>query len=102
LAESGEFVESAATLGVRYPDGGMPDEEGVEEAEVISSGSPESLALPDGSIVFRPGMTMEEMERQAIEAALQLMGGNRRKAAEMLGIGERTLYRKIARFGLDS
>jgi DNA-binding NtrC family response regulator len=102
LVESGEFGESAATLGVRYPDGGIPDEEGVEEAEVISSGSPESLALPDGSIVFRPGMTMEEMERQAIEAALQLMGGNRRKAAEMLGIGERTLYRKIARFGLDS
>ncbi len=38
---------------------------------------------------------MAEIERQAIEAALRDTGGNRRKAAELLGIGERTLYRKI-------
>jgi DNA-binding NtrC family response regulator len=29
------------------------------------------------------------------------VGGNRRKAAEVLEIGERTLYRKIKKFGLD-
>ena len=32
---------------------------------------------------------------QAIEAALRDTGGNRRRAAELLGIGERTMYRKI-------
>jgi len=59
-------------------------------------------ASPDDEsvVVFRPGMTMEEMEREAIQAALDEVGGNRRKAAEMLGIGERTLYRKIKRFDL--
>jgi two-component system response regulator HydG len=46
-------------------------------------------------------MTMEDMEREAIRVALGEVGGNRRKAAERLGIGERTLYRKIQRFGLE-
>ncbi len=55
----------------------------------------------EGVVVFRPGMTMEELEREAITAALDEVDGNRRKAAEMLGIGERTLYRKIRKFELD-
>jgi DNA-binding NtrC family response regulator len=42
-----------------------------------------------------PGMTMADIERAAIETALRETRGNRRKAAEMLGIGERTLYRKL-------
>jgi len=33
---------------------------------------------------------------------LSQVGGNRRMAAEQLGIGERTLYRKIKQFGLDA
>jgi two-component system response regulator HydG len=44
---------------------------------------------------------MEEMEEAAIRAALGMVGGNRRKAAEQLGIGERTLYRKIKKYGLE-
>jgi DNA-binding NtrC family response regulator len=47
------------------------------------------------------GMTMDEIEREAVRAALAEVGGNRRKAAERLGIGERTLYRKIRKYGLD-
>jgi len=52
-------------------------------------------------VVYRTGMTMADMERAAIEAALLEHGGNRRKAAEKLGIGERTLYRKIKAYKLD-
>ena len=55
-----------------------------------------------GVVVFRPGMTMEEMERQAIGAALKEARGNRRRAAEMLGIGERTLYRKLKEYQLEA
>jgi two-component system response regulator FlrC len=40
------------------------------------------------------------VEREAIEHALHSVEGNRRKAAELLGIGERTLYDKIKRYGL--
>jgi len=43
---------------------------------------------------------MAEVEKRAIEAALEEYQGNRRKAAEVLGIGERTLYRKIKAFEL--
>ncbi len=60
------------------------------------------LATEDSRvIVFEPGMTMEQMERNAIVAALTEVGGNRRKAADLLGIGERTLYRKIGKYGLE-
>jgi len=51
-------------------------------------------------IVFREGMTMEDLERRAIEVALRRVGGNRRRAADALGIGERTLYRKIKEYEL--
>ena len=53
-----------------------------------------------GAVLYRSGMTMAEVEKRAIEAALEEYRGNRRKAAEVLGIGERTLYRKIKQFGL--
>ena len=56
---------------------------------------------PEDRVVFRQGMTMDEMEKEAIALALKEVGGNRRKAAEQLGIGERTLYRKIKKYGLE-
>ena len=60
----------------------------------------EAAAAPEGDVVYRPGMTMAEVERAAIEAALRETKGNRRKAAEVLGIGERTLYRKLKEYQL--
>ncbi len=54
-----------------------------------------------GSVLYRPGMTMAEVEKEAIIASLSQHRGNRRKAAETLGIGERTLYRKIKAYKLD-
>ncbi len=51
-------------------------------------------------VVYRPGMRMADVERAAIEAVLAETRGNRRRAAEKLGIGERTLYRKIKEYEL--
>jgi two-component system response regulator FlrC len=39
--------------------------------------------------------TLAELERDAIQRALEATGGNRKRAAELLGIGERTLYDKL-------
>ncbi len=46
------------------------------------------------------GISLAELERQAIEKTLETVQGNREQAAKMLGIGERTLYRKIKEYGL--
>lgn len=44
--------------------------------------------------------TMEEAEQEAIRRALTTFGGNRKKTAEHLGIGLRTLYEKLKRYGI--
>ena len=46
------------------------------------------------------GRSLEEVERDLIEVNLKLAEGNREKAARILGIGERTLYRKLKAYGL--
>ena len=61
---------------------------------------PPNQAVPPSTLALTPGMTMAEIERAAIEAALRDTRGNRRKAAEMLDIGERTLYRKLRDYGI--
>ena len=55
---------------------------------------------PPTTVQLVPGMTMAQIERAAIEAALRETRGNRRKAAEILDIGERTLYRKLRDYGI--
>ena len=59
---------------------------------------PRDLPPPPNTVTITPGMTMADIERAAIEAALRETRGNRRRAAEMLGIGERTLYRKLREY----
>ncbi len=44
--------------------------------------------------------SVEEMEERLIRQALSTTGGNRKEAARRLGIGERTLYRKIKKYDL--
>lgn len=46
------------------------------------------------------GRPLEEVEKHYIQKSLELTQGNREEAAKMLGIGERTLYRKIKEWGL--
>ncbi len=45
-----------------------------------------------------PPSSLEEMEKEQIKRILQEFNGNRRETAEALGIGERTLYRKIRQY----
>jgi DNA-binding NtrC family response regulator len=92
------------------------EERPAERVEVIEVGPRDSgpgtreiAAVPDPlapspeppEVIYRPGMTMSDVERAAIDAALRETRGNRRKAAETLGIGERTLYRKLKEYAID-
>jgi DNA-binding NtrC family response regulator len=59
---------------------------------------PPGAAAPPNLVSIAPGTPMAEVERLMIEATLRETAGNRRRAAELLGIGERTLYRKIREY----
>jgi two-component system response regulator FlrC len=84
----------------------------LERAAILSEGAviqPDHIWLESGGgaaagadIGGEPEVkTLAEMEKDAIARALRAVGGNRRRAAELLGIGERTLYDKLRRYGLD-
>jgi two-component system response regulator HydG len=47
------------------------------------------------------GRTLAEVERDLIRSTLALTEKNRQKAAKLIGIGERTLYRKLKEYGLE-
>jgi two-component system response regulator FlrC len=88
------MLERAAILA----DGGVVQADHIwldPSATVGSAPGPALSPAPTSS----PG-SLDEIERVAIQQALAETGGNRRRAAERLGIGLRTLYEKLKRYGL--
>jgi DNA-binding NtrC family response regulator len=82
--------------------GGGSREQGAGSRRVEASVDPlDTTPQPEQPVIYKPGMTMSDVERAAIDAALRETRGNRRKAAETLGIGERTLYRKLKEYAVD-
>ena len=62
-------------------------------------GSPAAPSIVSSGVVdFREAVTIEEMERRMIFAALEELGGNRTRAAERLGISIRTLRNKLREY----
>jgi DNA-binding NtrC family response regulator len=57
--------------------------------------------LPQGRGPEDSVRPLAALEREAIEHALEVVGGNRKDAAERLGIGLRTLYDKLKRYHLE-
>ena len=60
----------------------------------------EGLLLSEPTVSSMVGQPLKEVEKHHIARTLEIVEGNREKAAELLGIGERTLYRKIEKYGL--
>jgi transcriptional regulator with GAF, ATPase, and Fis domain len=73
---------------------------GVADEGFVGAIGPQNEPPPPNVVTIPPGTKMAEVERAVIEAALKETRGNRRRAAEVLGIGERTLYRKIKEYRL--
>jgi len=46
-------------------------------------------------------LNVNDWSRQALEKALERNGGNRKKAAQEMGISDRTLYRRLKQYGID-
>ncbi len=99
-------VDDLGNTGVAIPGewvGEVPGGGGNRGWPVLGVGTgldPREQVPPPNEVVIRAGMTMADVERSAIEVALRETRGNRRKAAEMLQIGERTLYRKLREYQL--
>lgn len=72
----------------------------------VASGSAQQVrevaATPLEPDEVRPVKTLEDTERETITRALERNCGRRKKTAEELNISERTLYRKIKEYGLES
>ena len=81
--------DTSPTLASIQPTQQAPLTNGFVEAEEINEADNESLNLND-------------LGRQMVEKALERNGGNRKKAAIELGISDRTLYRRIKQYGLES
>jgi DNA-binding NtrC family response regulator len=67
-------------------------------SEVVGGGSGSASPAAAGSVA---GPTLEAMERQHIVATLRQVGGHRGKAAALLGIDPKTLYRKILGYQIN-
>ncbi len=94
--------EVRSTEGPLYPGGYIGE---ARIANAAPAGAPTAAAIeprdqapPPNVVTVTPGMKMADVEKAVIEAALKETRGNRRRAADMLGIGERTLYRKIKEY----
>ncbi|MGM0431808.1 MAG: sigma-54-dependent transcriptional regulator [Spirochaetota bacterium] len=82
----------------------------IESAVVLSNGPlidaddlPASVrsGITDDHVSIPLGVTMNDAEREIIKATLAYCKGNKSKAAEVLGIGRKTLHRKIQDYRLE-
>ena len=80
----------------------------LERAAILADGAPiaaEHLWLdptrPPAAAREAEPVTLEDVERRAIARTLEAVDGNRKEAAAQLGIGLRTLYDKLKRYGLS-
>jgi DNA-binding NtrC family response regulator len=67
----------------------------------VFSATGAGAAMPVNGLTIAPGMTVDEAEQKLIMATLESAGGNKTRAAEMLGISLKTLHNKLNRFKED-
>ncbi|MGZ9147849.1 MAG: sigma-54-dependent transcriptional regulator [Candidatus Deferrimicrobiaceae bacterium] len=103
-----------ALLAYRWPGNVRELRNAMETASLVAKGdtiewgdlTPEILdnilpPSPSGPIPLPSARTLEEIEREAVVAALLKTDGNKTQAAKMLGIGLRTLQRKVREYGIS-
>lgn len=69
------------------------------QATVRSSADAEDVIVEE--VTEPESLNLNDLGRKMVEKALERNGGNRKKAAQELGISDRTLYRRIKQYGLD-
>ncbi len=92
-----ELKNTVESMVVMDLDGVLDVDDLTEDLQAANSMTGEAASGSDGLV----GKSLDLVERFYIAEALTLARGNREEAAKMLGIGERTLYRKIKDYGLN-
>ena len=71
--------------------------------QVITTSPTMIQAFEDAEEVSEPeSLNLNDIGKQLVEKALERNNGNRKKAAHELGISDRTLYRRIKQYGLET
>ncbi len=78
--------------------GTLADAEGLR---TLLHGAPRATVPDQRQPAIGDDLTLEELERRHIEAVLLRTGGNRTRAAKILGIERKSLYRKAQRLGIE-
>jgi DNA-binding NtrC family response regulator len=99
----------ASLTAYRWPGNVRELENTIERLVVLSRGSivdvqdlPFKASGPDlHERLFADLPSLDELERRYLVHVIEQVGGNRTRAAEVLGIDRRTLYRMAERFGID-
>jgi DNA-binding NtrC family response regulator len=99
----------ALTTGAEIGSGALADEDcgSLLATPAIAPGSPPAIAAAFSAnrtedVCLRPGVSLGEMERKLVEITLEATGGNRSRAAELLGVSLRTVRNKVRSYGLPS
>jgi two-component system response regulator HydG len=91
VRELRNFIESMVIFDT---DGVLGLDDVPEDSKVLQRSGPAPVMNGPATLDL-VGRPLAEVERYYVEEALKRTGGNREEAARLLGIGERTLYRKI-------
>lgn len=101
IRELENVIERAITLnrGGRISLGDLPQK--ILTGESAEPSSLRTQGGDDAAGFFEGIPTIDELERQHLLRVLEATGGNKKRAAEILGINRRTLYRMAERFGIE-
>lgn len=72
--------------------------------EILPKNLPEEVrteTAPSNTVRLRVGMTVADAEKELVKATLGEFEGNKAKAARTLGLGRKTLYRKLQEYGIE-
>jgi DNA-binding NtrC family response regulator len=87
-------TEGAQTLPATTQDAFRPDDKEVEDAVAVETQETRPQKEEES-------LNLNDNQRQMVVRALERNNGNRKKAAQELGISDRTLYRRIKEYGLE-
>ncbi len=97
IRELRNVLERALVLGQRDP----IDVDDIEAALPPSALPPAPLSPPTATVAGGAVVPLDQLEREAVRAALVAFDGNKARAAAALGIDRTALYKKLRRYGDD-